>query len=59
MRKQTEQRLKAKLASRTYTNKAISIPNEPLLKLSQTLIYLMKEKIRIPNIYGLMVPLLV
>jgi hypothetical protein len=48
-----------KLNTHGYSNKSLAIPKDAQIKLSQLLIFLMKETIRIPNMYGLMVPLLV
>lgn len=54
-----ETRLRTQISSRYYKSKTHEMPMEVQLKISQLLIFLMKETIRVPNINGLMVPLLI
>lgn len=57
--KTEELRLRTQISSRYYKSKTHEMPLEVQLKISQLLIFLMKETIRVPNINGLLVPLLI
>lgn len=58
-RKYEENKLKQKIASPYFRSKTHDIPLEAQLKIAQILIFIMKETIKVSNVTGIMVPLLI